>query len=242
MSAVDDVVTVEETGGALPPLKWDQGLFEQVELTVEKFRVFYQLQSNPGFFSFSLCGVKKILINPPKSFHDWKIKFFYIREEVIPIAMKFRDSAPIQKEDIKIPRGAAWYEKLLALPNEVFGEQVLVAAGMSDKWPHGSPNVPVLLLEDEGSTLIIAPCVNAEVVIYHRAFPAYVGVMNMRPLRDGEEYWFEQIWANFMYARVEMFAAPLVVTEGVHIPSCRPCRAITPAEKVVYLSSEESVV
>ncbi|MFS7935813.1 hypothetical protein Hanom_Chr05g00407951 [Helianthus anomalus] len=30
MSTVDDAVAVEETGGALPPLKWDQGLIEQV--------------------------------------------------------------------------------------------------------------------------------------------------------------------------------------------------------------------
>ncbi|MFS7984202.1 hypothetical protein Hanom_Chr11g00983731 [Helianthus anomalus] len=27
MSIVDDVTTVEETGGPLPPLKWDQGLY-----------------------------------------------------------------------------------------------------------------------------------------------------------------------------------------------------------------------
>ncbi|MFS7910496.1 hypothetical protein Hanom_Chr02g00107021 [Helianthus anomalus] len=30
MSTGDDVVTTEEAGGALPPLKWDQALFEQV--------------------------------------------------------------------------------------------------------------------------------------------------------------------------------------------------------------------
>ncbi|KAF5783488.1 hypothetical protein HanXRQr2_Chr11g0508531 [Helianthus annuus] len=30
MLTTDDVVAVEETGGALPPLKWDQCLFEQV--------------------------------------------------------------------------------------------------------------------------------------------------------------------------------------------------------------------
>ncbi|MFS7898544.1 hypothetical protein Hanom_Chr03g00235561 [Helianthus anomalus] len=41
-----------------------------LEPTVEKFRVFYQLISNLGFFSYALRNVKKILINPPKSFHD----------------------------------------------------------------------------------------------------------------------------------------------------------------------------
>ncbi|KAJ0540800.1 hypothetical protein HanRHA438_Chr09g0377351 [Helianthus annuus] len=46
------------------------------EPTVDKFYAFYQLQSNPGFFSFATRGSKKLLINPPKSFHDWKGKFF----------------------------------------------------------------------------------------------------------------------------------------------------------------------
>ncbi|MFS7978310.1 hypothetical protein Hanom_Chr10g00914001 [Helianthus anomalus] len=40
------------------------------ELTVDKFRAFYQLQSNLGFFSFVVCFAKKILIKPPKSYHD----------------------------------------------------------------------------------------------------------------------------------------------------------------------------
>ncbi|MFS7918534.1 hypothetical protein Hanom_Chr03g00202321 [Helianthus anomalus] len=30
MSTGDDVVTIEDVVGGLPPLKWDQGLFEQV--------------------------------------------------------------------------------------------------------------------------------------------------------------------------------------------------------------------
>ncbi|MFS8002617.1 hypothetical protein Hanom_Chr13g01204211 [Helianthus anomalus] len=140
MSTSDDVVTVEEAGGALTPLKWYQlgckisqttadappgyitlcsdffgegnfrlqathflcnilqyysfhisqlsilGMvrikhFESVcrsqgeEPKVDKFRVFYQLRSNMGFFSFALHVVKKILINLLKSFHDWKMKF-----------------------------------------------------------------------------------------------------------------------------------------------------------------------
>ncbi|MFS8022492.1 hypothetical protein Hanom_Chr16g01440051 [Helianthus anomalus] len=104
------------------------------EPTVDKFRAFYQLQSNIGFFSFSLHVAKKILINPLKSYHDWKMKFFFIRTEV------------------KISRGAMWYEKRMALPNQAFGEQVLVATGRSDKWPQDSENVPVLLLEGEGTT------------------------------------------------------------------------------------------
>ncbi|KAJ0813372.1 hypothetical protein HanPSC8_Chr17g0772681 [Helianthus annuus] len=83
-----------------------------VEPTVERFRAFYQLIRNMGFFSFASRGAaKKILLNPPKSFHHWKPKFFYIREEVIPIAMTFRAcSAPIPKEDLPIPKHANWYQ------------------------------------------------------------------------------------------------------------------------------------
>ncbi|KAM0026036.1 hypothetical protein Hdeb2414_s0020g00553451 [Helianthus debilis subsp. tardiflorus] len=158
------------------------------------------------------------------------MKFFYIHAEVIPMVMQFRDSAPIAKEDLKIPRGAAWYEKLLALPNQAFSEQVLVTVGMSDRWPHGILNVPVLLLDGE------------EVVLYHRTFPAHAGVMGVRPLRAGEEYWSEQIRPNFLYARADVFAVPPVATEGAHIPNPRPCRATAHAGKeIVYLSSEESI-
>ncbi|MFS7929379.1 hypothetical protein Hanom_Chr04g00331851 [Helianthus anomalus] len=41
-----------------------------LEPSVDKFRVFYQLIQNMGFYSFALCGAKQILINPPKSFLD----------------------------------------------------------------------------------------------------------------------------------------------------------------------------
>ncbi|MFS7912594.1 hypothetical protein Hanom_Chr02g00131791 [Helianthus anomalus] len=127
------------------------------------------------------------------------MNFFFIRAELIPM--------PIHKEEMKVPRGAAWYENLMALTNRFFGEQVLLAAGMSDKWPENNENVPVLLLGDE------------EVALYQSAFLVFVGVMGVRPPRDGEEYCLEQIRPNFM-----------------------PCGDVTPAGKeVVYLSSEESV-
>ncbi|MFS7892524.1 hypothetical protein Hanom_Chr00s000648g01653401 [Helianthus anomalus] len=123
-----------------------------LEPSVEKFRGFYQLIRNMGFYLFGLRAVKKILINPPKSFHDWKMKFFFIREEVIPIAMIFQESDKIEKEELPIPKTADWYMRLLATSNMIFGEQVLIAAGMSDKWPARSKEVPVLMFEGEGSS------------------------------------------------------------------------------------------
>ncbi|MFS7965960.1 hypothetical protein Hanom_Chr09g00768251 [Helianthus anomalus] len=78
--------------------------------------------------------------------------------------------------------------------------------------------------------------------LYQSAFRTFFGTMGVRPLRDGEEYWYEQIKPNFMYARAELFAALLVATEGAHIPNPRPCHAMTPAGKeIVYLSREEYV-
>ncbi|KAM0003012.1 hypothetical protein Hdeb2414_s0304g00861411 [Helianthus debilis subsp. tardiflorus] len=123
-----------------------------IEPMVERFRVFYQLIRNLGFFSFGSRGLaKKILLNPPKSFHDWKQKFFFIREEVLLIAMTFRPwTEPIEKEELAIPMKEDWYVKLTATPNRVFGENVLVAARMSDQWPPKSKEVPVLKFQDKG--------------------------------------------------------------------------------------------
>ncbi|KAJ0430321.1 hypothetical protein HanHA300_Chr17g0667731 [Helianthus annuus] len=120
-----------------------------MEPTVEKFRAFYQLIRNIGFYSFGNRGAaKKILISPLKSFHDWKMKFFFIREEVMLITMIFRESDKIEKE-LPIPKGANWYMNLLATPNRIFGEQVLVVAAISDKWPERSEDVPVLMFNGE---------------------------------------------------------------------------------------------
>ncbi|KAM0041291.1 hypothetical protein Hdeb2414_s0011g00364651 [Helianthus debilis subsp. tardiflorus] len=158
------------------------------------------------------------------------MKFFFSRKEVIPIAIEFRQSGPIPKEDTQIPRKAAWYDKLMATPNRVFGEQVLVAARMSDKWSEQSKDVPVLLFNGE------------EAALYQSAFPTFSRAMGVRALRDGEEYRYEQINPNFIYARAELFANPPVSTEGAHIRNPRPCRSMTPAGKeIVYLSSEESL-
>ncbi|MFS8018792.1 hypothetical protein Hanom_Chr15g01396211 [Helianthus anomalus] len=98
-----------------------------MEPTVEKFRAFYQLIRNMGFYSFGNRGTaKKFLIGPSKSFHDWKMKFFLIREEVIPIAIMFHELDKIEKEELSIPKGSDWYMNLLATPNRIFGENVLV--------------------------------------------------------------------------------------------------------------------
>ncbi|KAJ0799130.1 hypothetical protein HanLR1_Chr00c2196g0837351 [Helianthus annuus] len=203
-----------------------------IEPTVEKFRAFYQLQRTMGFFSFASRGAaKKILLNPTKSFHDWKPKFFFIREEVLPIAMPFRDwTEAVLKEDLPIPKQALWYQQLTPTPNRVFGENVLVAAQMSDRWSPDIKEVPVLKIGDQDAQL------------YQAAFATFAGSMGVRPLREDEESWYEQIRGNFMYPVADAFAAPPIATEGVQFPKPRPLRSVTPAGKeVLYLYSEESV-
>ncbi|MFS7970093.1 hypothetical protein Hanom_Chr09g00816931 [Helianthus anomalus] len=229
-----------------------------IEPTVEKFRSFYQLQRTMGFFSFASRGAaKKILLNPPKSFHDWKPKFFFIREEVLPIAMPFRDwSEPVLKEDLPIPKHARWYQQLTPTPNRVFGENVLVAAQMSDQWSPDSKEVPVLKIGDQGQCFSYFPLFQSflfllyftyvlrhvEAQLYQAAFATFGGSMGVRPLREDEESWYEQIRGNFMYPVADAFASPPTATEGAQFPKPRPLRSVTSAGKeVVYLSSEESV-
>ncbi|KAF5796311.1 hypothetical protein HanXRQr2_Chr08g0349971 [Helianthus annuus] len=183
-----------------------------------------------GFYSFGLRAAKKILINPPNSFHDWKMKFFFIREEVISITVIFRESDKIEKEELPIPKTADWYMRLLATPNMIFGEQVLVAAGMSDKRPERSKEVHVLMFNGEVAQL------------YQAAFPTFGGAMAVRPLEASEVYWYEQIKAHFLYPPVGIFANSPTATEGAQLPKPRPLRGVTSARKeILYLSSEESV-
>ncbi|XP_035834057.1 uncharacterized protein LOC118482608 [Helianthus annuus] len=175
-----------------------------IEPTVDKFRSFYQLQRTMGFFSFASRGAaKKILLNPPKSFHDWKPKFFFIREEVVPVAMTFREwTEAIPKEDLPIPKTALWYQQLTSTPNRVFGENVLVAAKMSDRWSPSSREVPVLKLGDQ------------EVQLYQAAFTTFGGSMGVRAVRDDEESWYDQIKGNFMFPAADAFASPPTATEA----------------------------
>ncbi|KAJ0884296.1 hypothetical protein HanPSC8_Chr10g0432091 [Helianthus annuus] len=203
-----------------------------IEPSVDKFRAFYQLQRTMGFFSFASRGAaKKILLNPPKSFHDWKPKFFFIREEVLPVAMPFRDwTEAIPKEDLPIPKTARWYQQLTPTPNRVFGENVLVAAKMSDQWSPSSREVPVLKIGDQ------------EAQLYQAAFSTFGGSMGVRPLRDDEESWYDQIKGNFMFPAADAFASPPTAIEGAQYPKPRPLRSVTLAGKeTLYLSSEESV-
>ncbi|MFS8024499.1 hypothetical protein Hanom_Chr16g01463991 [Helianthus anomalus] len=65
------------------------------------FGLFYNLKCTQGFHSFGLRrATKKILSTLPMSFHDWKGKFFYIKDVVFPVAMSVREVAKIPKETL----------------------------------------------------------------------------------------------------------------------------------------------
>ncbi|KAJ0668772.1 hypothetical protein HanPI659440_Chr17g0693381 [Helianthus annuus] len=85
------------------------------------------------------------------------MNFFFIRVEVIPIAMIFREPDTNEKEELPIPKGADWYLKLKATPNRIFGENVLVAAQMSEKWPGTSNEIPILKFEDKDKGHFLYP-------------------------------------------------------------------------------------
>ncbi|KAF5804758.1 hypothetical protein HanRHA438_Chr05g0210651 [Helianthus annuus] len=78
---------------------------QKIEPTFEMFNFFYYVTYTGGFYSFNsrTADVLPCSRDPPKSFHDWKHKFFYIRCGVIPIDMHYRT------ESEGVPKVAVWF-------------------------------------------------------------------------------------------------------------------------------------
>ncbi|MFS8034043.1 hypothetical protein Hanom_Chr17g01576581 [Helianthus anomalus] len=182
---------------------------------VKRFEFLCRSQGLEPTVEKNRCAAKKILISPPKSFHEWKMKVFFIREVVMPIAMIIRESDKIEKEELPIPKTADWYMCFLAAPNRIFGEKVFVVAAMSDKWPECSEEVHVLMFNGEAAQF------------YQAAFPTFGGSMGLRLLEAGEVYWYEQIKGNFFYPPAGAFANPPTATKGAQLPKPRPLRGVT---------------
>ncbi|KAJ0560575.1 hypothetical protein HanRHA438_Chr06g0268671 [Helianthus annuus] len=80
-----------------------------IEPTVPRFRVFHKMHYSQGFCSFEQrASAKKILLQPPKFFHDWKHKFFFIKVGVIPMRMIFRGKEDVPTETIQTPVDENW--------------------------------------------------------------------------------------------------------------------------------------
>ncbi|KAF5810464.1 hypothetical protein HanXRQr2_Chr04g0169711 [Helianthus annuus] len=120
-----------------------------IEPMVNCFRVFHQMHCSQGFYSFvQRASAKKILLQPPKSFHDWKPKFFYIKAGVIPMKMVFRVKEDVVPETIQTPFSENWHQDLKDVPSIEHPEKALVAAGMSLFWRMEEKDKPVYMEGD----------------------------------------------------------------------------------------------
>ncbi|KAM0028547.1 hypothetical protein Hdeb2414_s0018g00515181 [Helianthus debilis subsp. tardiflorus] len=96
---------------------------QKIEPTFEMFSVFYYVTYTGGFYSFNYCttGVLPCSRDPPKSLHDWKHKFFYIRRGVIPIVMHYRSESEGEPTVTVFIAFAdeEWYKTLVRRPTPI---------------------------------------------------------------------------------------------------------------------------
>ncbi|KAJ0447746.1 hypothetical protein HanRHA438_Chr17g0815791 [Helianthus annuus] len=122
-----------------------------IEPIVPRFRVFYQMHCTQGFYSFvQRASAKKILQHPPKSFHDWKQKIFFIKARVIPMRMVLRGKEDVPIETIQTPVDENWYQDLSDVPNIALPEKALVGASMSLNWRMDREDKPVYTEDNKG--------------------------------------------------------------------------------------------
>ncbi|KAJ0666683.1 hypothetical protein HanPI659440_Chr17g0669501 [Helianthus annuus] len=120
---------------------------QKIVPTVEMFNVFYYFTYTDGFYSFNsrTAGVLPCSRDPPKSFHDWKNKFFYIRRGVILIDMHYRAESEGVPKVVLVGSyiDREWHKTLTKMPTPIIQleEKALVAAGMSLMWVPRDPRL-----------------------------------------------------------------------------------------------------
>lgn len=103
----------------------------------DMFNVFYKLTLKDGWYSFCRRnGVGSIITDALKSLHDWKHKFFFIRQDVIPFRMQYRADGVCPDFDLITFEGTSWYRTLTETRTalQAIPEPLLVRAGMSRLW------------------------------------------------------------------------------------------------------------
>ncbi|MFS8008043.1 hypothetical protein Hanom_Chr14g01268041 [Helianthus anomalus] len=155
-----------------------------IEPSVPRFRVFHQTHCSQGFYSFmQRASAKKILLQPPKSFHDWKQKFFFIKD--------------VPTETIQTPFSENWCQDLKDVPSIALPEKALVGASMSLNWRMNREEKPVYM--EDGKV----------VSLYVVAFEREGGKMASIPKKPDEELWYHRIVRNFVLLRDgELIAQP----------------------------------
>uniref|UniRef100_A0A251RMQ0 Putative transposase (Putative), gypsy type n=1 Tax=Helianthus annuus TaxID=4232 RepID=A0A251RMQ0_HELAN len=157
-----------------------------IEPTVPRFRVFHQMHCTQGFYSFvQRASAKKILLHPPKSFHDWKQKFFFIKAGVIPVRMVLRGKEDVPVETLRTPSDETWYQDLKEIPNIILPERAHVGAGMSLNWKMDRDDKPVYT---EGGHVV---------ALYVVAYKREGGKMGTIKKNADEEFWYDRIVRNF---------------------------------------------
>ncbi|KAJ0578236.1 hypothetical protein HanIR_Chr05g0245091 [Helianthus annuus] len=174
----------------------------RIELTVPRFHVFHKMHCSQGIYSFvQRASAKKILLQPPKSFHDWK-QFFFIKVGVIPMRMTFRGKEDVPTENIQTPNDENWYQDLKDVPAISLSEKALVGASMSLNWRMNREDKPVYMECDKVVSLYVV------------AFEREGGKIDTIPMQPDEELWYHRIVKNFVLPRDDDLAAQPAVGAG----------------------------
>ncbi|MFS7905864.1 hypothetical protein Hanom_Chr01g00052651 [Helianthus anomalus] len=187
----------------LPRLTHLECKANRIEPTFAMVNVFYFVSYTGGFYSFNsrTSGVNPCSTNPPKSLHDWKQKFFYIRHGVILVDMHYRaESEPVPRINVSADFAKQeWYKVLTrkATPISQLEERALVGADMSmlcvPKNPRG---IPVYDYQGKvGYSLL------------NVLDPKAVGAMVEAILPEGKHVWLDQIRDRFLHPTSDSFAA-----------------------------------
>ncbi|MFS7907121.1 hypothetical protein Hanom_Chr01g00067541 [Helianthus anomalus] len=204
--------------------------------TFDKFNVFYFVSYTGGFYSFNSCtsGVKPCSSLPPKSLHDWKQKFFYIRRRVIPIDMHYRaesEGAPRVNVSVDFTE-YEWYKFLTHMVSPIIQleERALFAAGMSMLWASPNPRgFPIYGYQRKASYSL------------KNVFdPKAGGAMVVVVLTEGRPLWLDQIRNNFLHPPAESMAAYANAVLREDDEDDIDVGSVPTREEVIVLSSEGS--
>ncbi|KAJ0957226.1 hypothetical protein HanPSC8_Chr01g0024771 [Helianthus annuus] len=198
------------------------------------FNVFYNVSYTGGFYSFNsrTSGVIPCSSNPPKSLHDWKQKFFYIRRGVILVDMHYRaEDEGIPKIDVTINFAKQeWYKTLTRKATSIsqVEEWALVGAGMSMLWvPKNPRGVAVYGYQGKvGYSLL------------NVLDPKVGGAMIEAILPEGRLVWLDQIRHRFLHSTSDSFAAYANATLGEDDEDDFDDTTDPTQEEVIVLSSE----
>ncbi|MFS7987283.1 hypothetical protein Hanom_Chr11g01020641 [Helianthus anomalus] len=169
-----------------------------IDPTFEMFNVFYNVSYS---FNSRTSGVAPCSSSLPKSLHDWKQKFFYIRRGVIPVDMHYwAESEGIPKIDVTINFGEQeWYKTLTrkATPICQIKEMALVGASISMLWvPKNPRGVPVFGYDGK-----------VRYSLLNVLDPKATGAMIEAVFAEGKPVWLDQIRDRFLHPSSDSFVA-----------------------------------